>query len=242
MSEILKIGELNIDLIRKNIKNMHLAVYPPTGRVRLAVPSRAEEETIRLFVVSKIAWIRRHQRSFQQQNRQSPLEYKARESHYFQGRRYLLSIEEADAPARVELRNNNYIQLFTRPNSSKEQRASTMREWYRAELKAILPEIIERWATKIGVKVEEWHIKQMKTRWGTCNIPKKRIWLNLELAKKPLQCLEYVVVHELTHLLERYHNARFYALMDTFLPNWRALKSELNQAPLAHEDWAEEAG
>jgi predicted metal-dependent hydrolase len=237
--ENLKIGELNIDLIRKNIKNMHLAVYPPTGRVRLAVPTNTPDETIRLFVVAKIGWIRKHQRNFMAQDRLTPREYKARESHYFQGRRYLLNIIEEDAPPKVVLNSKTYINLHVRPNSSSEQRQSILNEWYRKELKQLLPSIIEKWSPIIGVTVEEWQVKQMKTKWGTCNISKKRIWLNLELAKKPLHCLEYVVVHEMVHLLERYHNERFYAFMTKFMPQWKFYKDELNHSPLSHEDWSE---
>lgn len=230
-------SNLDIDVVRKNIKNMHLAVYPPTGRVRIAAPLRVDDEAVRLFAISKIAWIRKHQRNFVAQDRQSPREYKQRESHYFQGKRYLLRITEEEAPARVELKTKTYIDLSVRPNSTLEQRQTILNEWYRKELKKLIPEIIEKWEKKIGVSVAEWQVKQMKTKWGTCNIEEKRIWINLELAKKPIHCLEYIIVHEMIHLLERHHNDRFMALMDKFIPQWKFFKEELNRLPVSHGEW-----
>lgn len=228
---------LSVDVVRKNIKNMHLAVYPPTGRVRIATPLRIDDEAVRLFAISKIAWIRKHQRHFHSQDRISPREFKHRESHFFQGKRYLLRITEQDAPARVEIKNKTYIDLYIRPNSSIEQKRAVLNEWYRSEIKKIIPEIIQKWEQKIGVKVNEWQVKQMKTKWGTCNIEKKRIWINLELAKKPIHCLEYIVVHELIHLLERHHNEKFSLLMEKHMPQWKFFKEELNRLPVSHGEW-----
>ena len=225
-------SNLSIDVVRKNIKNMRLAVYPPTGRVRIATPLWIDDETVRLFVISKIAWIQKHQRRFKAQDRQSPREFKNRESHYFQGKRFLLRITEHKAPANVEIKTKTYIDLSVRPNSTVKQRQAILKEWYRKELKKLIPEIIVKWEKKIGVNVAEWQVKQMKTRWGTCNIQKKRIWINLELAKKPIHCLEYIIVHEMIHLIERYHNDRFVALMDKFLPQWKFFKEELNRLPV----------
>jgi len=237
IQEELKIGDLSIDLIRKDIKNMHLAVYPPTGRIRLAVPTATPEETIRLFAISKIAWIRKHQRNFLAQDRQAPRQYKERESHYFLGKRYLLRITEEDAPPKVIFKTKTYIDLCIRPESTTEQRQSIMNEWYRTELKKLIQPIIEKWEEQIGVAVNNWQVKQMKTKWGTCNIEKKRIWINLELAKKPLHCLEYIIVHEMIHLLERHHNDRFLSLMEKYMPQWKFYKEELNRLPISHGEW-----
>lgn len=230
-------SNLDIDVVRKNIKNMHLAVYPPTGRVRIAAPFRVDDEAVRLFAISKITWIRKHQRHFKAQDRQSPREFKQRESHYFQGKRFLLRIKEQEAPAKVEIKTKTYIDLSVRPNSTLEQRQTILNEWYRKELKKLIPEIIEKWEKKIGVSVSEWQVKQMKTKWGTCNIEKKRIWINLELAKKPIHCLEYIIVHEMIHLIERHHNDRFIALMDKHIPQWKFFKEELNRLPVSHGEW-----
>ncbi len=237
IQEELKIGDLSIDLIRKDIKNMHLAVYPPTGRIRLAVPTATPEETIRLFAISKIAWLRKHQRNFLAQDRQAPRQYKERESHYFLGKRYLLRITEEDAPPKVIFKTKTYIDLYVRPESTTEQRQSIMNEWYRTELKKLIQPIIEKWEEQIGVTVTNWQVKQMKTKWGTCNIEKKRIWINLELAKKPLHCLEYIIVHEMIHLLERHHNDRFLTLMEKYMPQWKFYKEELNRLPISHGEW-----
>jgi len=229
--------QLSIDVVRKDIKNMHLAVYPPTGRVRIAVPLSVNDEAVRLFAISKISWIRKHQRNFLAQDRQPARQYKERESHYFQGKRYLLRITEQDAPPKVVIKTKTYIDLYIRPNSTVEQRHIIINEWYRAELKKAIQPIIEKWETQIGVLVNDWQVKQMKTKWGTCNIEKRRVWINLELAKKPIHCLEYIVVHELIHLLERHHNDRFLALMEKHMPQWRFNKDELNRLPVSHGEW-----
>lgn len=231
-------AQLSIDVVRKDIKNMHLAVYPPTGRVRIAAPLRIDDEAVRLFAISKIAWIRKHQRNFENQERQSPRECLERESHYFEGKRYLLRITEHNAPAKVEIQSKTHIDLFVRPNTSTEQRQVILTEWYRQQLKARIPELIAKWEKIIGITVSDWGVKQMKTKWGTCNIEAKRIWLNLELVKKPPRCLEYIVVHEMVHLLERHHNDKFTAYMDQFLPQWRSCRDELNQFILNHAEWS----
>jgi predicted metal-dependent hydrolase len=229
--------QLAVDVVRKDIKNMHLAVYPPTGRIRIAVPLRIDDEAVRLFAISKIAWIRKHQRNFLAQERQPPRVYKARESHYFLGKRYLLRITEHAAPPKVELRTKAFIDLFVKPETNTEQRQTIINEWYRAELKKRIQPLVEKWQAQIGVTANEWQVKQMKTKWGTCNIEKKRIWINLELAKKPLHCLEYIVVHELIHLLERHHNERFLSLMEKHLPQWKFYREELNRLPVSHGEW-----
>jgi predicted metal-dependent hydrolase len=231
-------SQLSIDVIRKDIKNMHLAVYPPTGRVRIAAPLRVNDEAVRLFAISKISWIRKHQRNFEGQDRQAPRQFKERESHYFQGKRYLLRIIEHEAPPKVVFKTKTYIDLYVRPNSTAKQKQTALNEWYRAELKKLIPSIINKWEEKMGVTVDDWQVKQMKTKWGTCNIEKKRIWINLELAKKPILCVEYIVVHEMIHLLERKHNDRFLSLMEKFIPQWKFYKEELNRLPISHGEWS----
>ena len=231
------VSNITIDVIRKDIKNIHLAVYPPTGRVRIAAPLSVNDDAIRLFAISKLGWIKRHQREFDAQERISPREYKQRESHYFQGRRYLMKIIEKDEPPKVILRARSNIELYVRPNTTFEKRQEVITEWYRVELKKLIPAIIEKWEKSLNVNINEWQVKQMKTNWGTCNIEKKRILINLELAKKPLHCLEYVILHEMVHLLERHHNERFLYYMDTFLPNWKQIRTELNKLPVSHADW-----
>ena len=231
------ISNIKIDVVRKDIKNIHLAVYPPTGRVRIAAPLRVNNDAIRLFAISKLGWIKRHQRKFEGQERISPREYKNRESHYFQGRRYLLNIIEADAPPKVVLKNKTYIDLYVRPKTPIAKRHEIMKEWYRQKLKEKIPPLIKKWEKKMDVLVNEFGVKKMKTKWGTCNRKAKRIWLNLELAKKPAQCLEYIVAHEMVHLLERNHNDRFISLMNEFMPKWKFYRDELNRIPVRHENW-----
>jgi predicted metal-dependent hydrolase len=233
----IKVNDLLVDVVRKDIKNLHLAVYPPNGRVRVAVPLRLDDEAVRLAVISKLGWIKRQQAKFEAQSRQSKREYVSGESHYFQGQRYLLNVIYADENPKVFIRNKTHIDLIVRPNSTTEQRERLIQVWYRKQLKEQIPPLIDKWQAIIGVELEEWGVKQMKTKWGTCQIEAQRIWINLELAKKPPQCLEYIVVHELIHLLERHHNERFTALMDKYLPSWRFLREELNGEPLRHEDW-----
>lgn len=231
------VNGLAVEVVRKNIKNAHLAVYPPNGRVRVAVPTLLDDEAVRLLVITRLGWIKRQQAKFASQPRQTEREYVSGESHYFLGYRYLLNVEYKDSPPKVSIRNKTTIDLIVRPNSDPETRERILNAWYRRELKAIIPAIIAKWEGIIGVQIAEWGIKQMKTKWGTCNISARRIWLNLELVKKPIHCIEYVIVHELVHLLERHHNDRFTGFMDKFLPNWRFLRDELNAQPLAHEDW-----
>jgi predicted metal-dependent hydrolase len=229
MNYQLEINDLKIEVIKKNIKNMHLGVYPPSGRIRLAVPTKTSEDVMRLFVISKLAWIKKNINQFEKQERQSPREYVSGESHYFKGHRYLLNVEYHNTPAQVIIRNQKYIDLYLREGSTQAQRKIIMLNWYRNQLKTEIPALITKYEQMMGVEVAEWQIKQMKTKWGTCNIKARRIWLNLELAKKPAIYLEYVIVHELVHLLERHHNDRFKAYMDKFMPNWKSVREELNR-------------
>ena len=235
--ESITVSSTKIDLVRKDIKNIHLAVYPPIGRVRIAVPLKTNEDIIRLYAVSKLGWIKRNQRKFYGQERIAPREYKQRESHYFQGRRYLLDIIDAETSPKVVIKNKICINLHVRPETSVQKRQEIMDGWYREQLKKQCPVFIEKWEKLLNVRVSDYQIKKMKTKWGTCNIEKRRIWLNLELAKKPERCLEYVIAHEMIHLLERRHNERFLYCIDNVLPNWRQLKSELNKLPVGHVDW-----
>jgi predicted metal-dependent hydrolase len=225
------VGDLVVDVVRKDIKNLHLAVYPPNGRVRVATPLRLDDEAVRLFTISRLGWIKKQQAQFASQERRSERQYSSRESHYFQGRRYLLNVIH-ETPPKVQLRNKTTLDLYVPEGSSQDYRKGVMRNWYRQELKKEIPPLLEKWQEIMGVTVTGWGIKHMKTKWGTCNIEEGRVWFNLELAKKPKQCLEYVVVHELVHFLERHHIDYFVAYMDKFLPNWRILKEELNHLPL----------
>lgn len=226
------VSDLVIDIDRKDIKNLHLGVYPPDGRVRIAAPLKVDDEAVRLFAISKISWIKKHQAKFKAQERQSKREFVSGESHYFQGKRYLLNVIYHKGTSKVQIRNNTYIDLYVKEGSDEAQRQKVIMNWYRQHLKQAIPPLIKKWEAIICVQVNDWGVKQMKTKWGTCNIEAKRIWLNLELAKKDKHCLEYVVVHEMTHLLERHHNDRFMALMDKFIPNWHFYKDDLNRAPL----------
>jgi predicted metal-dependent hydrolase len=235
--EQITISNIKIDVVRKEIKNIHLAVYPPTGRVRIAAPIKTNESALRLFAISKLGWIKRIQGKFEVQERVSEREYKQRESHYFQGRRYLLNIVESDTIPKVVLKNKKFIELHIRPGTTQVKRNKIMTEWYRFELKKQIPAIISKWEKILKINVDDWKVQKMKTKWGTCNIEKRRILLNLELAKKPEHCLEYIIVHEMVHLLERYHNDRFLYYMDTYLSSWRQLRTELNRLPVSHADW-----
>ncbi|NNJ12955.1 M48 family metallopeptidase [Chloroflexales bacterium ZM16-3] len=233
----ISVSGITVDVVRKDIKNLHLGVYPPHGRVRVAAPLRIDDDAVRLFTITRLGWIKRQQAQFEAQERQSPREYVTGESHYYQGHRYLLNVEHQDGPPKVILRNNTWMDLIVRPDSDAEQRERVLLTWYRQQLRALAAPLIASWAPVLGVSVAEWGIKRMKTKWGTCNIEARRIWLNLELVKKSPQCLEYLVVHEMVHLLERHHNERFSAHMSRFLPQWQRHREELNRAPLGHEEW-----
>ncbi|SDD13637.1 hypothetical protein SAMN04488104_101620 [Algoriphagus faecimaris] len=235
--EIVQIANIQIEVVRKDIKNMHLAVYPPHGRVRLAVPQKTNEEVLRLFAISKLGWIKKNVKNFQEQARETKRDYVSGESHYFQGRRYILEVKEQEGYSKVELTGAKRIVLKVKKNSTVDDKAKIIKEWYRKELKHQIPPLLEKWEKVIGVKVDDWGVKQMKTKWGACNTEAKRIWLNLELAKKPPICLEYILVHELVHLHERSHNDRFIALMNEFMPKWRLYRDELNNLPIVHNDW-----
>lgn len=233
----ISLGDIDIDVIQKNIKNVHLSVHPPTGRVRISAPERMNLDTIRLYAISKIHWIRKHQTKLRKQEREAPREYISGESHYFLGKRYLLKVVEHSMSPSVVLKHS-IIELYIRKNTNTHKRQAILEEWYRKRIKEIVPKYISMYEEKMRVSVREWGIKKMKTKWGTCSITAKRIWLNLELAKKPLHCLEYVIVHEMVHLLERKHNERFIAYMDRYMSQWKAYKEELNRFPVSHAEWS----
>ena len=231
------VSGLRVSVVRKAIKNLHLGVYPPHGRVRVAAPLRVSDDAVRLAVIGKLGWIKRQQARFESQPRQSERDMVSGESHYFLGRRYRLRVVNHDGPSTVARRTST-IELHIRRETSAEQRERVLHRWYRRQLKTLIPPLVEKWQAVLGVQLAHWGVKRMKTRWGTCNAEARRIWLNLELAKKPVQCLEYIIIHELTHLIERHHNERFITSMDQHLPQWRRYRQELNSAPLAHESWS----
>lgn len=235
----LTVADISVEVRRKDIKNLHVGVYPPDGRVRVSAPARLDAEAVRLALVTRIPWIRRRRAEFLAQDRQTAREYVSGESHYYLGRRYRLTVEEA-SPGEVPgvAIHGDTLLLTIKPDSGRDVRARIITEWYRARIGALIPSLVERWEPVIGQRADEVRIRKMKTKWGSCNTEARRIWLNLELAKKPPRCIEYIFVHELVHLTERHHNARFRALMDRYLPDWRTRRDELNAAPLANEDWA----
>ena len=231
------VNDLPVKVVRKKIKNLHLAVYPPDGWVRIAVPEIIDNEAVRLAVISKFGWIKRQIKSFEDQPRQSARELITGESHYYLGRRYLLDIAHTTKRPFVAIKNNKTLILNVGENTGLEKREKLLSEWYRKEMKSVLPDIIKKWEVKSGLKVNSYGIKMMKTKWGSCNPQDKRIWLNLELIKKPIECLEYIVVHEMVHFLEHTHNERFVSHMGRIMPQWRTYRDQLNQMPLKHENW-----
>lgn len=233
----IEVRGISVEVVRKNIKNLHLGVYPPAGRVRVAAPLHFNDEAVRLAVISRLGWIRRQKVGFEQQDRQSKREMVTGESHYFQGRRYRLDVIEHDGSASVRISNNTTMELRVPVGASRDKREAVLHRWYRHRLREQIPVLIAKWEQAIGVPVAECRIKKMKTCWGTCNIEARRIWLNLELAKKPVSCVEYILVHEMVHLLERHHNERFAELMNKLMPLWRQHRDRLNQSPLSHEEW-----
>lgn len=232
----LQLGDVAVDVIQKDIKNVHLSVYPPIGRVRISAPLDMDISTIRVFAISKLGWVKQQQKKLRAQDRETSREYIDRESHYVWGRRYLLKVLEADAVPKVELKPRRLL-LQVRPGSTMATRRSVLDQWYRDELKCVAPAIIKRWQRMIDVEVKGIFVQAMRTKWGSCNTAAQTIRLNTELAKKPRECLEYIVVHEIVHLLEPTHNARFIALMDRHMPNWRIHRAALNRLPVRHEEW-----
>lgn len=236
-SHVITVSGIDVQVIRKDIKHLHLGVYPPAGRVRVAAPLVLSDDAIRLAVIDRLPWIKKHQMGFAAQARESEREIVSGESHYYLGRRYRLRVIDAEAPGRVVVRGRATLELHVPPTSSQEERQRVLERWYRQRLCEMVPPLLAKWEGALGVEAADWRIKRMKTKWGSCTVEARRIWLNLELAKKPAQCIEYLVVHELMHLLERHHNERFVTLMDRHLPSWRLLRDTLNDAPLGHAEW-----
>jgi len=228
----INLGNIDVDVALKNIKNVHLSVNPPFGKVRIAAPNRMDLETIRIFAISKLSWIKRHRRKMFNQERESIKEYKTRESHYLFGKRYLLKVVKDEQKPQVIVKNDTII-IKVRSSADKNHRHTILQEWYRAQLRDVSSNIIKKWEKKMNLKIEDFGIRKMKTRWGSCNQQSKKIQINLELVKKPLECLEYIIVHEMVHLIERKHNERFIAYMNKFLPNWKAYKEELRRLPIS---------
>jgi predicted metal-dependent hydrolase len=237
MTAQIMLGDIPVDVVLKSIKNIHLSVYPPQGRVRIAAPLRMDLDTIRVFAISKLGWIKAQQRRLRSQPRESPRVYQDRESHYVWGRRYLLKIIEVEQAPSVALRHSTLV-MQVRPGTNIDKRSSVLDEWYREQLKTEAAALIAKWAKHMGVPAPRFFTRKMKTKWGSCTPATRSILLNLELAKKPLECLEYIVVHELVHLLVPSHNAEFVALMNALMPKWRHHRDELNRLPVKHEDWA----
>lgn len=232
----IELGDMRIEVLRKDIKNLHLSVLPPHGRVRVAAPRQMNLDTIRVFVISKLEWIRRQQRKMDAQEREAPREYLDRESHYVWGRRYLLKRIEEEAAPSVELRHSRLV-LQVRPGTDEARSREILEVWYREQVRLAVPSLIAKWEPVMGVKVGRVFVQRMKTRWGSCNPESRSIRLNTDLAKKPPECLEYIMVHEMAHLLEPTHNPRFRSLMNLFMPQSQLLKDELNRLPVRHENW-----
>ena len=231
------LGGIKVGVVRKDIKNLHLGVHPPAGRVRISAPKRMSLDAIRAFALSKLAWIKQQQKKIIEQEREPAREFLERESHYVWGKRYLLRVIETDAAPSVEV-NRRQLVISVRPGTSKLKMRGILENWYRAQLKEEVPGLVAKWAPLLGVKVERLFVQQMKTRWGGCKPRTNSIRLNTELARKPKEYLEYIVVHEMVHLLEPSHNARFISLMDRNMPNWRQYRDELNRLPLREEIWS----
>jgi predicted metal-dependent hydrolase len=236
MVDQIRLGDIAIDVVFKDIKNVHLGVYPPAGNVRISAPRRMSIEHLRVFAISRLGWIRQQQQKLRDQARELPREYIDRESHYLWGKRYLLRVIEADAAPSVRIEHSRIV-LQVRPGTDEERRQGVIAQWCREQVKAAVPELIARWAPLMGVEVERFFVQGMKTLWGSCTPHRRCIRLNTDLAKKPRECLEYIVVHEMTHLLEPTHNERFVALMEAFMPNWRMYRDQLNRLPVRHEEW-----
>lgn len=236
MSEHIQLGDIRVEVQRKNNKHAHLYVYPPEGRVHISAPLHMGLDALRAFAISRLSWIKAQQRQMRAQPRETEREYLSRESHQVWGRRYLLEVIEVNAPPIVELKHSALV-LQIRPGSDDARREALLESWYREQLRAKLPVLLAKWQPLMGVNVRRILVQRMKTRWGGCNPSTGNIRLNTDLAKKPPECLEYILIHELAHLIEPTHSNRFLALMDKFMPHWRQIKDELNRLPVRHEEW-----
>lgn len=235
-SASLTVRGIDIDVVYKDIKNLHIGVYPPMGRVRVAAPRRLDDEQVRLAVIQRLTWIKRQREQLQSTQRQSEREMVTGESHYVWGIRRRLKVIERPGRAHFEAEGDRLL-LYVPEATTPEQRREHLGSWYREQLRQALPDLILKWEAKLNLKVPRWSVRRMKTKWGSCNRETRHIWFNVELAKKHPDCLEYILVHEMTHYLERHHGNVFTTLMDGFMPDWRARREQLNAAPLAQEDW-----
>ena len=233
----LTIRGIGIDVIRKDIKNLHIGVYPPAGRVRVAAPDRLSDDQVRLAIIQRLPWIKKQQLRLRTADRQSQREMVTGESHYVWGRRLRLKVIERPSRAHIEVDGDRLL-MYVPPGTSDERRRLLLDHWHREQLRAVIPGLLARWEPLLQVSVSDWNIRRMRTKWGTCNRETRRIWLNVELAKKHPHCLEFILVHEMTHLLERNHGARFLGLMDQFMQSWRVRSEQLNSAPLDAREWA----
>lgn len=236
MTETIQLGEITITLTRKNIKHIHLSVHPPNGRVTLAAPKDTRLEVARAFVVSKLGWIREHQAKLRGQARETPRQFVERESHYLWGRRYLLSVRENEAKPYVSL-SHRRITLTVRPGSDQAKREAVVHEWHKSLLHKEVPQLIQKWEQKLDVEVAAYFLQRMKTKWGGCNHRARNIRLNTELVKKPKDLLEYVIVHEMLHLIAPTHSEQFFTLLSKHYPTWREARAELNDLPLGAQAW-----
>jgi predicted metal-dependent hydrolase len=236
MTKQIELGDIMVDVVLKDIKNIHLSVYPPAGRVKISAPLRMDIDTIRVFAISKLGWIKQQQKKLQEQERETPREYLDLESHYVWGKRYLLKIIEVNEAPSIELKHNKMI-LRVRHGTDDKKKQEIIDAWYREQLKKAVPPLIARWEPLMSVKVDRFYVRRMKTKWGSCNHQACSIRLNTDLAKKPKECLEYIIVHEMAHLLEPTHKSRFITLMDQFMPKWHFYRDKLNQLPVSHENW-----
>lgn len=237
VKKVIKVSGIDVQVVRKDIKNLHLAVYPPDGHVRVSAPKHVTDDNIRLAVVSKLGWIKRQQKDFHDQPRQSERKYISGECHYFQGKRYRLELVEGGGKPEIRPLKSGKLKMFVREGATVEAKEKLLNRWYRDELKQLIPGLLQKWQPIVGRKAAFCGVRKMKTKWGSCNPFTARIWINLELAKKPIECLEYILVHELTHLHEQHHNDRFKRLLEEFLPKWRSSRSILDKSPLAHREW-----
>ncbi len=237
MLETIDLGGIPADVLRKRIKHVHLSVYPPAGRVRISAPEQMALDTIRVFAISRLPWIKGQQSKVQAQEREAPRDYIDRESHHLWGKRYLLTVVERDAAPCID-RQHSRIVLSVRPGTPAGRREALLDDWYREQVKAAVPPLLVKWEALMGVKSSKVFVQRMKTQWGSCNPASRAIRLNTDLAKKPPECLEYIVVHELAHLIEPSHGPRFVSVMELFLPKWQHFRGELNSLPVRHEDWA----
>ena len=231
-SRLLAVDDLEVQLVRKDIRTLRLAVRPPDGRVLVSAPHYLSEEYVCQAVLTKLRWIRKQQARLDARPLPLPSMMVTGESHYLFDQCFTLELVERSGRHRVHIQDEHTLVLTVTPGTTPDKRVSVMNEWYRNRLKEQIPGLLAKWQPLIGREVMDWGIKRMKSRWGTCNVRAQRIWLNLELARRPMVCLEYVLVHELVHLLERSHNQRFKSLMDGLLPEWRAHRALLNSMPI----------